>query len=117
MTLHARNHAQARALSDRAFTEGALIVAAPVSAEFVQEWLCGRVPREIFDLRDISSSDRIVAPGADLHVLEEIFSQIESTKKRLEPVIALARAEIQTLSEKIASQAIIRPLGWDDLCA
>jgi glutamyl-tRNA reductase len=109
------------ALDLRAFTGGALIVAAPVSAAFVQEWLGGKTPSQIFDLRDVATSDPIAGHVKNLNTeifkLADIFTEIESNKKRLEPVIQAVHSEIQACADKITSSAIIRPNGWDDLCA
>lgn len=105
-----------RALSENAFLNGALIIAAPVSAAFIKEWLREAVPSQIFDLRETADADPTLL-NTEEYRLSRIFKEIESTKKRLQPVIARVREEIRVCTQKFASQAIIRPLGWDDLCA
>jgi glutamyl-tRNA reductase len=121
LTIHVRDPRKVDApvvqrLSERAFTQGALIIAAPVSAEFISEWLGLNKPTQIFDLRDTATSDSLSTAG-ELFKLADIFTEIEANKKRLEPVIASVHSEIQTCTDKVASSAIIRPNGWDDLCA
>lgn len=105
-----------RALSEQAFSGGALIIAAPVSATFIKEWLREVTPSQVFDLRETADADPILLKTEE-HRLSRIFQEIEATKNRLQPVIAKVREDIRVCAEKFASQAIIRPLGWDDLCA
>lgn len=113
------------ALQARAFKEGALVIAAPVSAAYIQEWLADKMPTQIFDLRDVATSDPVTidataaisSKNPEIFKLADIFTEIESNKKRLEPVIQAVHSEIQACADKVASSAIIRPNGWDDLCA
>jgi glutamyl-tRNA reductase len=110
---------QATALSKRAFTDGGhLVVAAPLTAAQIAEWLGDRRALTIFDLRETSTHDPL-APALAVrhHRLAEIFSHIHSTKQKLAPILASVRAEILTRSQKLEALAQIRPLGWDDLCA
>lgn len=121
--VHARRPAavawtQATPLSKRAFTGGHLIVAAPLSAAQIAEWLDNRLASTIFDLRETSTRDPLAPPlGMRHHRLEEIFSHIHSTKQKLAPILASVHAEILARSQKLEALAQIRPLGWDDLCA
>lgn len=98
------------------FAEGALIIAAPLTAQEINEWLGERLPEQVFDLRDNSCADPINRCG-DHHGLNAIFNQIEQNKARLMPVIEEVRAQISSCADKIAAQSLIRPQGWDDLCA
>jgi glutamyl-tRNA reductase len=120
VTVHVRDTRKfdgpAMALEGKGFTHGALVVAAPISAQDIRAWLGDTVPKQIFDLRETADLDPI-GLETETFRLSRIFSEIEETKNRLQPVIAKVRADIQACSEKFASQAIIRPLGWDDLCA
>jgi hypothetical protein len=69
-------------------------------------------------LRDTSSSDPLsVGAGVELYRLHDIFSEIQRTKVRLLPLVGQVKQEIVELSEKLASHALVRPQGWDDLCA
>lgn len=105
--------AEVRALSDLAFDEGALVIAAPLSAAEITTWLNGRRPKQIFDLRDDSATD--VVAGATS--LDAIFRHIEQTKARLIPIIEIIRAEILERALRLAALEKVRPQGWDDLCA
>ena len=110
---NARVHADVRGLSEGAFDEGALVIAAPLSAAEITTWLNGRVPKQIFDLRDNSATD--VVAGATS--LDAIFKHIEQTKERLIPVIEVIRTEIAERAARLAALEKVRPQGWDDLCA
>jgi len=99
-----------------AFTEGALVIAAPMAATEIEKWLGGKYPTQIFDLRDNSCTDRLQR-DCEHHGLRAIFNQIEQNKTRLQPVIERVSTEIMNCAEKIATQALVRPQGWDDLCA
>lgn len=125
VTVHVRspekvtlNGVTVKALSERAFEGGGLIVAAPLTASYIESW-ARTVPSEIFDLRDVSSSDPLKFNGnrTRSHVLSDVFSEIERTKALLMPIVDLVKSEILTRSEKIASQVHVRPQGWDDICA
>lgn len=103
-------------LTHSAFRQGALVIAAPMKAQEVEAWLGGRNPVQIFDLRDTSCSDPLRLTGSQ-HRLKDIFTQIEQNKSRLQPLIHEVRGEIRLRSERLAEQTLIRPQGWDDLCA
>lgn len=123
--LHVRNPGkvdptwgQAHSLKDCAFDRGALIVAAPLGAEALLQWLNGRNPEQLFDLRDSCKQDplRLGSRTESLN-LNDVFGEIEQTRTRLQPVIEQVKKEIQQRSEQLAAQAQVRPQGWDDLCA
>lgn len=103
-------------LQNKSFDSGALIVAAPLSAGEIEQWLGGVEPAQIFDLRDNSCTD-LIARECERHALKDIFRQIEQTRTRLLPVVEQVKSEIQELAGKAAAHAIVRPQGWDDLCA
>lgn len=111
---HKTPELNAFALQDRKFDSGTLIVAAPLSAPEILQWLNGRQPTQLIDLRDNSSDDRLEIPGSRLH---DIFSEIEKTKQRLLPRLEAAQEAIQECSRKAFALGIVRPQGWDDLCA
>ncbi len=95
----------------------AVLVAAPVGAREIEPWLT-RTPCQIFDLREDSNRDVICAPGpTELLTLHGIFNEIEQTKGRLQPRLEEVRREIRERSEKAAHRSVLRPLGWDDICA
>lgn len=120
VVVHARDltkvtfHDNAQALNACAFDEGALVIAAPVTAAAVEQWLQGRQPKQIFDLRDDSAVDRVCARTVPL---QQIFGDIERTKARLLPVVERIKTEIRARSLVLAAQEKVRPQGWDDLCA
>ena len=124
VTLHVRDPqkvqisgAQICSFKAAAFSAGALIVAAPLTAPYIQQWLQGRAPTEIFDLRDTSGSDPLSIASGERHVLNDVFNEIERTKSLLLPIIALVKSEILERSERTATQVHVRPQGWDDICA
>lgn len=104
-----------RAVAERAFDHGALIVAAPLTAHEIAHWLGNAQPAQIIDLRDCSSEDRLAYPG--VVVLKDIFSHIEKTRRALQPRVEKAQLEIAQRSERAAARPLVRPQGWDDLCA
>jgi glutamyl-tRNA reductase len=101
-------------LSASAFDRGALVVAAPLSASAVRDWLAQRTALQIFDLRDSSAADAVSTAAISL---QDIFAQIEHTRERLKPVVANVKAEIVRLAHAYVAQEKVRPQGWDDLCA
>lgn len=124
LTLHVRTPSKADgrgarvvALSDRAFNGGALVVAAPVAAADIQIWFGPQTPSEIFDLRAESAADPIQLSGVRVHALADVFQEIEQTKARLLPIVEQVKSEIQSRGERLAVQSLLRPQGWDDICA
>lgn len=120
VVVHARTpskvqfYSEVRALGAMGFDHGALVVAAPMSAMEIERWLGGQTPSQIFDLRDNSSLDPIHSNAVSL---AHIFGQIEGTRARLAPLVALIKTEILERSQSLARQEKVRPQGWDDLCA
>jgi len=106
----------AHALTEKKFDHGALIVAAPMSATEIHSWLDDKVPQQLIDLRDSSSADRMSFTGLT-HALVDIFSAIEKTKQGLEPRLEAAQKAIIECSRRASALGIVRPQGWDDLCA
>lgn len=105
-----------RRISDHAFDQGALIIAAPLASMEIEAWLGGRQAAQIFDLRDNSCSDKIQS-AFDSVGLKDIFRQIEQNKARLVPLVEKVHAEIHLRALKLSAAAIVRPQGWDDICA
>jgi len=121
VTLHVRNLARGpeapkRLLESQAFDSGALIIAAPMTATEIREWLNGKTPTQIIDLRDTSTDDALNL-SSETSKLRCIFKEIEKTKAVLAPRLETIRAEIRDRAVKAAQQSQIRPQGWDDLCA
>lgn len=100
------------------FKGGTVILAAPVSAEETLQWMGERGAVQLFDLRETSLVDAVGADRAEqTFLLSQIFTQIEDTKKRLLPVVEKVKSEIAARGGKLAQQGLLRPQGWDDLCA
>ncbi len=106
-----------QALDERAFDHGALIIAAPIPALEIQRWLGSRVPDEIFDLRGESATDPLIVGDSPHCGLAEIFAEIEKTKSRLIPLVQKVRGEIRARGERLTAKGLVRPMGWDDICA
>ncbi len=106
---------EVRNLAEKAFDHGAVIVAAPLPARDVRAWLANRVPEQLFDLRDDSHTDLVHAGQSFL--LQDVFSQIQNTKLLLGPKLESVRLEILARSVKVAERFLLRPQGWDDICA
>lgn len=124
LTLHVRTPAKVdvqgamvKALSERAFTGGAVVIAAPVRAEELAQWLGVFQPSEIFDLRAESVIDPVTVACGKMQVLNDIFCEIEQTKTRLLPIIDQVKCEISARGIRLAAQTMVRPQGWDDICA
>jgi len=107
-------HSDVAAIQKSAFDHGALVVVAPMSSAEIQQWLAGRKPQQIFDLRDNSLQDPIHEQAVPLHA---IFGEIESTRRQLLPLIEKIKVEIRVRAEDLVAHEKLRPLGWDDLCA
>jgi glutamyl-tRNA reductase len=105
-----------KAIPECGFVSGALVIAAPMTAVEIESWLGDKEPSQIFDLRDNSCADPLKRAG-EHHGLRAIFNQIQESKAKLQPVIEKVRADIAVCAEKISAQALVRPQGWDDLCA
>jgi glutamyl-tRNA reductase len=106
------------AISERGFDGGVLIVAAPMSAAEIQNWLGDKVPSQFIDLRDTSNTDPVkFSAPVKTHLLRDIFSEIEKTKELLLPRLENVQREIRECSMRAATQSLIRPQGWEDLCA
>lgn len=103
------------ALSKQAFDHGALLIAAPIVGDDVYAWLNGRAPQQLFDLRETSDRDQVACEQR--HLLHEIFAEIANTKIRLQPRLEDVRREILDRAQKISERSLLRPQGWDDLCA
>lgn len=105
-------------IAANSFGGGTLVIAAPMTNTEIRQWIGAQKTHQIFDLRDTSSSDPLsVEQNVEVHLLHDIFTEIQKTKVRLHPIVEQVKQEIVVLSEKLASHALVRPQGWDDLCA
>jgi glutamyl-tRNA reductase len=96
----------------------ALIVAAPIASEVIEDWMKQQRVRfaKILDLRGEAATDRLRSPEPVIQ-LSEMFARLKSDRQRLGERAAIARAEIKKLTESRIKQAQYRPFGWEDLCA
>lgn len=121
LTIHTRRpqHVKAgvfgRALNARGPLEGAIILAAPMSAREFRDWLQDAVVEKVIDLRGESAVDplELQIPVVDLSAL---MSKLAKGRSHQEAHLPKVFAAIETCVEKRGSQMKVRPLGWEDLC-
>ncbi|HUF23551.1 MAG TPA: hypothetical protein VMN81_05430 [Vicinamibacterales bacterium] len=95
----------------------AIVIAAPVSNEAV-----GRVARcyprlvRVIDLRS-AEERRPFAGGLEVVTLDDIFAAVETSAAASEARLARARRDIVDLAVAFERRQLLRPFGWDDLCA
>jgi len=96
----------------------ALVVAAPITAGAIADWMDSQSARfaKVLDLRGEAARDRLrcAAPVVDL---SEMFAELKSDRQRLNERATSARAEIKRLARLWIRRAQFRPFGWEDLCA
>jgi glutamyl-tRNA reductase len=96
------------------FKKSVVVVAAPVSAQLVQNWMGKQRPHLLIDLREESNTNRI----SHVHFsLQDVFSEIEKGRHNASQKISQARQMIEDIVTKRFKSQTIRPFGWDDLCA
>jgi len=98
--------------------ETGLVIAAPLGAVEVEQWVGTQSPRFSLglDLRGDAETDPVSLPFPVIK-LSELFDALRSERERLAGRVEAARAEIKLLSQRQARQAQFRPFGWEDLCA
>jgi len=96
----------------------ALVVAAPITAGAIENWMKLQQVSfsKILDLRGEAVTDRLRS-SAPVIELSEMFAELKSDRQRLSERAAGARAEIKRLTQLRVGQAQFRPFGWEDLCA
>lgn len=134
LTLFCRNPLRAQALVDkyrqielkqfpvahewRAKGETALVVAAPVTAREIENWI--ELQQSCFvkslDLRAEATTDPIKVSFPVL-ALSEFFATVKDDRSRVASQVKAAQAEIELAVARQADQARFRPFGWEDLCA
>ena len=106
------------AAADSEQQETGLVIAAPLSAAQVENWV--RQQRSGFlkclDLRGEAEIDPLSFSFPVIE-LSELFDALRNDRQKLEGRVAAARAEINLLSQRQMHQAQFRPFGWEDLCA
>lgn len=134
LTLFSRHPLRAQALVDkypqiqlqqfsmahdwRANGEIALVVAAPVTACEIENWI--ELQQICFvkslDLRAEATTDAIQVSFPVL-ALSAFFATVKDDRSRVASQVEAAQAEIELAVERQADQARFRPFGWEDLCA
>lgn len=98
----------------------AVIIAAPVTAAFISDWLRTlKSLKCIVDLRADSATDRVSAPreGIQLIDLNDVFNRLEANQASLEKRKAAALRAVAEATVARGGYIENRPFGWEDLCA
>lgn len=100
--------------------QGALIVCAPVSSEWISENFKYDQKVLAIDLRDNSHFDilknRSDKNSKNLFHLRDVFSELESAKQSVIQKVADAQVMLLKLCQDRFTTSQLRPYGWDDLC-
>ena len=98
--------------------ESAIVIAAPLSAKDIEDWvgLQSTPFVKALDLRGEAESDPF-QPSFPILRLSEMFAALKNERPKVAARLAAARADISKAAERLAEQAQFRPFGWEDLCA
>ena len=98
---------------------GALIIAAPISNEEIIAWLANQETnfQVVIDLRDTSARQPLNLTVRHHYRLQDAFDLVEQGREKRVAQADLAREAIAKISQDRYTQRVIRPFGWDDLCA
>lgn len=91
--------------------QSALIICAPIQAKDIE---CGHY-NLIIDLRETSTEDAI--KHGNVITLSDVFAEIEKGSEYVLGQKQLALAEVQVRAKNLVNSVILRPFGWDDICA
>lgn len=126
LTFHVRHPEKAQSnhpvqpLAAGGRVSGAVIVAAGLSDEDLIAWLTLHVEEcldVIVDLRDQSQPQQWAAFAKKTYCLKDAFDRVsQGSERRRERAIAALTAIDAKVSEQVSRQ-VVRPFGWDDLCA
>lgn len=98
--------------------ETAVVIAAPISASDVKEWMAAQPTPvvKVIDLRGEAETDPL---NCSLPVvrLSEMFAALKNERPEPAARVAAARDEIRKAGQRLIEQAQFRPFGWEDLCA
>ena len=95
-----------------------VVIAAPVAANDVIQWLKASSPKlQILDLRGESAIDPLPRERFATVSLGEIFGELSSVREQALQKLNSAKDAIGQMAQKKSSQIRMRPFGWDDLCA
>lgn len=90
-----------------------LVLVAPLTNSEVQDFLTAH-PMPWIDLREKTDTSKLPAP---LFHLKELFAEIQNDQEKLSTLRAEILQELGQLCTSRFEKPVIRPLGWDDLCA
>lgn len=94
----------------------AIVVAAPVRAAEVDAVArCYPGLARIVDLR--SADERDGLSGADVVTLDDVFAALEASTAAAAGRVQAARRDIRRMAAAFERRQLLRPFGWDDLCA
>jgi glutamyl-tRNA reductase len=98
--------------------ETALVIAAPLPADEIENWIKLQSTRFVkaLDLRGEAAIDPVRASFPVVR-LSELFAAVRNDRHKLAARVAGARAEIKLAAQRQMEQAQFRPFGWEDLCA
>jgi glutamyl-tRNA reductase len=98
--------------------ETAIVIAAPLSATAIDNWIKLQSTQFVkaLDLRGEAESDPF-NPAFPIVRLSEMFAALKSERPKVAARLAAARAEIEQAAQRLIEQAQFRPFGWEDLCA
>lgn len=103
----------------------AVVVAAPVDAGAVTA-AAGRYRcvARVIDLRGADGRDdlrpadaRGAIGGADIVTLDDLFAEVSAASHAAAGRLEQARQDIRDMAAAFQYRQLLRPLGWDDLCA
>jgi glutamyl-tRNA reductase len=98
--------------------ESAIVIAAPLSAKEIENWVGSQSTpfAKALDLRGEAESDPF-QPSFPILRLSEMFAALKNERPKVAARLAAARADISKAAQRLAEQAQFRPFGWEDLCA
>lgn len=94
----------------------AYVIAAPLTSKEIHQWMQHIKDGKIVDLRGESHEDPLNTK-LDLVSLKEFFSYLEENKQKISEQVAKAKKAILDFTKARAHSVVLRPFGWDDLCA
>lgn len=108
-------------LSENMSVTGGLIVAAPMTAREIAQWIKNTKSdfQVIMDLRDTSHTDPISSAFArgTIIKLTDFFNELQANQKGVQEKVQQAYATIRDLTQlRTKAYVEIRPFGWEDLC-
>ncbi len=96
---------------------GALIIAAPLSNQELLDWIARNDCqfKTVIDFRE--GENQSLINGVEFYCLKDAFSQVDQGLKKRLKLARQAKRAIDQAAEVRFSRRLIRPFGWDDLCA